>query len=110
MYLTYVFNKSPFLWALLRELRHTARYDKIDQIAHINLAYKVLFMLFTSHCDCYRSVDVGTSKMTLDGLLCNRIMLVSISQQGIRERINKLRIFISNIEMKFKSYTVCVRV
>lgn len=26
-------------------------YDKIDPIVHINLAYKVLSMLFTSHCD-----------------------------------------------------------
>lgn len=40
----------------------TVCYDKIDQIAHINLAYKVLLILFTSHCDCYTSVDVGTSK------------------------------------------------
>lgn len=40
----------------------TVCYGKIDQIVHINLAYKVLLMLFTSHCDCYRSVDVGTLK------------------------------------------------
>lgn len=37
-------------------------YDKIDQIAHINLAYKVLLMLFTSHREDYRSVDVETLK------------------------------------------------
>lgn len=53
-----------FLWVCYYAMHHliTVCYGKIDQIAHINLAYKVLLMLFTSHCDCYTSVDVGTSK------------------------------------------------
>lgn len=46
-----------FLWVSLCIILLLYIIGKIDQIVHINLAYKVLLMLFTSHCDCYTSVD-----------------------------------------------------
>lgn len=49
----HVLNVHLTNYLLLRVLLCiTVCYDKIDQIVHINLAYKVLLMLFTSHCDC----------------------------------------------------------
>ena len=69
---------------------HTVRYGKIDQIAHINLAYKVLLMLFTSHCDCYRSVDVGTHANDLRWTIMQKDHVsFDITIGHFRERINK---------------------
>lgn len=85
----------------------TVCYGKIDQIVYINLAYKVLLMLFTSHCDYYRSVDVGTLKMTLDGLIMQKDHVsFDITIGHFRERINKFWARKISVKIKLKLYPV----